>query len=127
MARISVARVVAALAFAAIAACMQVQAQATDHTTYVVSLPGADRSTLAKIEAAGGVTDHFDGGMARVYVHRANWEAFLATGVPYTVVEVQPTPSKTAAGYPSYDEVGDTLQQAEEDYPDLVRVISLGQ
>lgn len=100
---------------------------AVDHTTYVVALPGADRTTLARVEAAGGVVDHFDGDTARAYVHIAHWNTFLTTGIAHTIEEVQPAPEKQLDGYPTYAALGDILDDAAAAHPDIVRLVSLGQ
>ena len=119
------------IALCILALCTSPQAQdapVTDHTTYVVALPGADRDTLERVEAAGGVIDHFDGHEARAYVHHANWQSFLSTGIPHRLIETQPNASaKQLGNYPSYAEIGEILAAAESDYPEIVRRISLGQ
>ncbi|MBX3178014.1 MAG: carboxypeptidase regulatory-like domain-containing protein [Candidatus Hydrogenedentes bacterium] len=108
------------------ACCLAAMAAAADHTTYVVALPGANRDTLAAVEALGGVIDHFDGREARAYIHADHWERFQAAGLPHAIVEVQPRDAKALAEYPSYAAIGDILAQAAEDHPDIVRLFSLG-
>lgn len=102
-------------------------AGAADYTTYVVALPGADRAALARVEAAGGVVDRFDGQSARAYIHVSHWDAFLATGIPYLIEEVQPVAGKQLTGYPTYAGLTTILNDAATNYPDIVRLESLGQ
>jgi len=119
-----------AIALSLLALCSFLSAQAaaaTDHTTYVVALPGADRDTLQRVEAVGGVLDHFDGHEARAYILHAQWQSFLNAGIPHRVIEMQPNAMKQLGGYPSYAEIGEILAAAESDYPEIVRRISLGQ
>lgn len=118
------------IALSFLALCLVPPAHAapvTNHTTYIVTLPGADRDTLQRVEATGGVIDHFDGGEARAYVHQAHWQSFLSTGIPHRVIEMQPNAgTKQLGSYPSYAEIGEILATAESDYPEIVRRISLG-
>jgi len=102
-------------------------AWATDHTTYVVSIPGADREMLTQVEAVGGVVDQADGRSARVYVHIAHWNDFLALGVPYTIEEIQPNSDKQLTGYPTYAGLTAILNDAATNYPEILRLESLGQ
>ena len=112
---------------ALLAACVTAAyAGAADHTTYVVTLPGADRATLARVEAAGGVLDHFDGHTARAYVRIAHWDAFLAAGIPHVIVEVQPAGEKQLDGYPTYAGLSVLLADAAANHPEIVRLMSLG-
>ena len=101
-------------------------ARAADHTTYVVTVPGADRATLERIEALGGVIDHFDGRAIRAYVHVSHWDAFRATGIPYEIQEIQPGAVKQLDGYPTYAEIGALLADAADAHPEIVRLVSLG-
>ena len=98
-----------------------------DHTTYIVALPGADRDTLERVEATGGVIDHFDGHEARAYIHQSHWLNFLNAGISHRVIETQPQARKELGSYPSYAEIGEILATAASNYPEIVRRISLGQ
>lgn len=100
---------------------------AADHTTYVVGLPGADRATMARVEALGGAIDHYDGQTVRAYVHIDHWPEFLASGIRHTILEVQPDAGKQLDGYPSYDELTAILADAADNHPDIVRLESIGQ
>lgn len=106
---------------------MALAGPAPDHTTYIVSLPGANLDTLRQVEATGGVIDHFDGREIRAYVHQSHWATFQAAGIPYSVVGMQPSDTKQLNGYPSYGEVGEILAAAVESHPGIARLISLGQ
>lgn len=102
------------------------RADAADHTTYVVTLPGATRDTMAAVEAAGGVIDHYDGREVRAYIHVSHWQAFLATGIPYAIAGMQPLDQKQLASYPDYDDITTIVNSAAANYPDIVRLESLG-
>ena len=102
-------------------------APSTDHTTYIVTLPGADYGTILRTEDAGGVIDHFDGGDVRAYVHHSRWRDFLSAGIPHRILAMQPDADKQLDGYPSYVELGETLAAAAEAHPGITRLISLGQ
>lgn len=102
-------------------------APASDHTTYIITLPGADYGTLLRTEDAGGVIDHFDGDEVRAYVHHSRWQDFLNAGIPHRILAMQPDPDKQLDGYPSYVELGETLAATVADRPEIARLVSLGQ
>lgn len=98
----------------------------SDHTTYIVALPGANRETLERVEKAGGSIDHFDGGDVRAYIHHSRWVSFLAAGIPYRIEGMQPSNAKQLADYPDYGGVGRILAAAADAHPDISRVVSIG-
>lgn len=119
-----------ALAVATIALVCTARGQTAatpDHTTYIVTLPGADYGTILRTEDAGGVIDHFDGSEVRAYVHHSRWQAFLDAGIPHRIIAMQPAPDKQLDGYPSYVELGDTLAGTVAAHPEIARLVSLGQ
>lgn len=97
-----------------------------DHTTYIVTLPGAQGDTLLRVEAVGGVVDHFDGKEVRAYVHQSKWQAFQDAGIPYRIIAMQPAENKEQNTYPSYAELGTILRAAADAHPDITRLVSLG-
>lgn len=101
-------------------------AAAAEHTTYVVSIPETSPAALARVEAAGGVIDHVNGSAARAYVHISHWDTFRAAGIPFTLLEIQPPAVKQLNGYPDYAEISAIVQEAAENYPEIVRIGSLG-
>ncbi len=98
-----------------------------DHTTYVIRTSAIDTSTVQAIEAAGGVIDHFDGNGTRAYILQEHWNAFLATGIVYTLESMQPIPEKQRSAYPSYAELTTYLTNVANANPTLCRLISIGQ
>jgi hypothetical protein len=97
-----------------------------DHTTYVVRVPTTDRATIAAIEGAGGVIDHYDGHGTRAYILHTHWAAFLATGVPHRVETVQPPANKQVFTYPDFATITAYLNTLATNYPGLCRLTSIG-
>ncbi len=114
-------------AAAIVGASVAPAAPSSDHTTYIVTLPGADDGTILRTENAGGVIDHFDGGDVRAYVHHSHWRDFLNAGIPHRILAMQPDADKQLDGYPSYAALGETLATTVAAHPGITRLISLGQ
>ena len=104
-----------------------ITAQEPDHTTYVVRSPSTTPEIREAIQAVGGVIDHFDGTSTRAYILHDYWDAFLATGIPYTLESMQPIPRKQRSSYPSFAEVSTYLSDTANAHPDICRLISIGQ
>lgn len=90
---------------------------------YRVSI--SDHEDIARIEAAGLSVDRLDGDAAIVYVPAKRQGQLEALKLPYQAAPEAVT--KAPAGYRDYAGITTTLEAYAAEYPDLTRLISLGQ
>lgn len=95
---------------------------------YVVEVKFKDTAELDWLESNGFSVDVVYGNVARVYVPVDRFNVLKEKGMETKVVGFDPMPiEKTPAGYHNYAELTTALHQLASDYPDLCRVMSLGQ
>lgn len=96
---------------------------------YVVEVTAPDETTLAALLERDYIVSNVTGYTATLYVDEYDYRAMDVLGLPWRLVEIQPggVPAEKADAYTSYEELGAILAQYADEYPNLCRVISLGQ
>lgn len=96
---------------------------------YIVQVNIKNLSDLNYLEQQGYSVDSFDGKYARVYIPETALEKLQSEGFELQVIGTDPLPylEKTPSGYHNYAELTQFLQDLTSTYPNLTRLISLGQ
>ncbi len=104
--------------------CLFVCTRVSAEAAYLVTI--SEREDISRIEAAGLSVDRIKpDGVAVVYVPEGRLKQLESLGLPYELVPDYLT--KAPSGYRSYSAITADLQQYAVLYPDITRLISLGQ